>query len=257
MFPTYFHLAAYFASLTNGSTLTPVAAISDQVLSRTTANNYISPKPVKLYGWYPAGVSISDAQINTPSLRYVGLPFAGQLNAALVVPSPPTLAWWGETGVRIPEVDEIQMLHSLGGAAPENEFSLLWLMSQFKPITPGPTFRLKFTGAIVAVAGTWVAGTLTPFSTLPQGTYDVVGLDVVGANLIAGRLIFPGSTWRPGVLARNLISSVPHPHMVDGSLGCFGTFKSVNLPNLEILSSGANTVQTVYMDVVRTGDFQP
>lgn len=257
MYPTYFHLAAYFGSLTNGSTLAQVPAVADQVLTRTTANNFVLPKPGKLWGVYSAGANITDAQINTPSLRYVGLPFVGFLNTSLTVPSPPALTWWGELGPRIPEVDEIQLSHSLGGAAAENELDLVWFGMAYKPVTPGPQYRLKFTSTITASAGTWVSGTLSPASTLPQGTYDVVGMDCIGTNLVGARLIFPGSFFRPGVLCRNASNGIPPRQMVDGELGCFGTFKSVNLPNLEILSSGANTAQTTFLDLVRVGDFQP
>jgi hypothetical protein len=255
VYPTYWHLAAYSASLTNNSTLTPVAALVDQVLTRTTANNYILPQPGRLMGIYSAGVSITDAQINTPSLRYVGLPFVAFLNAALTIPSPPALTWWGDMGPPIPKVDEIQMLHSLGGAAPEQEFDLLWFKFATVPPAAGPIYRLKFTATITAVANAWTTGAISPFSTLPQGIYDVVGMDCVGANLVAARLIFPGSFFRPGCLGRQSASSIPSYLFTAGNLGTWGTFASVNLPNLEILATGANTAQTLFLDLIRRGDY--
>jgi hypothetical protein len=257
VYPTFWHLAAYFASLTNGSTFAQVAAVNDGVLTRTTANNFILPKPGKIVGAYSAGVSITEARINTPSLRYVGLPLIGFLNAALVVPSPPALTWWGDNGPPIPTVDEISIEHSLGGAAPENEFTLLFIQFEKRPVPAGPTYRLEFTGTITASAGTWVSGAMTPTSTLPQGSYAVVGMDCVGTNLAAARLIFPGSFFRPGCLCRNSKTSLPSYLFTNDSMGLYGTFKSVNLPNLEVFSIGANTAQTVYLDVIRTGDWTP
>lgn len=256
MFPTFWHLAAYSASLTNGSVFAQVAAVNDQVLTRTTGNNFILPRPGKLVAAYSAGVSITEARINTPSLRYVGLPLIGFLNAALVVPSPPAFTWWGDNGPPIPTVDEISVEHSLGGAAPEQEFSGLWFQFDKRPVPSGPTYRLEFTGTIAAVANTWVAGAVTPTSTLPQGTYAVVGMDVVGTNLLFARLIFPGSFFRPGVLCRNAKTSLPSYLFTNEAMGLYGTFKSVNLPNLEIMSTGANAAQTLYLDLIRTGDFQ-
>lgn len=256
MYPSYFHLAAYSASLAFGSTLTPVAALTDQVLTRTTANNYILPEPGRLLGWYAAGVSISDAQLNTPSLRYVGLPFCALLNNSLTIPSPPAITWWGTAGPPLPKVDEIQILHSLGGAANEQEFSLLWF--QFRAIQPaaGIIYRVKFTATIATVANTWTSGSISPFATLPQGVYQVVGGDCIGANLVAWRLIFPGSFYRPGALGRNAVGNVPYYPFLAGGLGVWGQFASVNLPLLECLATGANTAQTLYLDVIRIGDYQ-
>lgn len=256
MYPTYFHLAAFFGSLTNNTT-SNVPVVTDNVLTNTSSNTFATPKPAKLVGMYSAGANITDAQLNTPSLRYVGLPFVGVLNTALVVPSPPNVAWWGQNGPTIPEVDGIQVAHTLGGAGPENESSLIWLNYGYKPIGGGPNYRLKFTGTITAVTGAWAGGAMTATSVLPQGTYDVVGMDVIGTNLLAARLVFPGSFFRPGVLCRNTLAAIPDDSMTDQRLGCFGTFKSINLPNLEILSTGANTAQTIYLDLQRTGDWTP
>lgn len=257
MFPTFWHLAAYFGSLTNGVNNQPVPAVTDQVLTKTTSNNLILPRPGKLVMAYSAGVSITESVINTPSLRYVGLPFLAFLNAALVVPSPPALVYWGDNGPPIPVVDEVSVQHNVAGAAPENEFAALWFQFGKMPVPGGPTYRLQFTSTITAVAGSWVSGAMTPVSTLPQGTYAVIGMDCVGANLALARLIFPGSFFRPGVLCRNAKNLIPSYLFTNETMGVYGTFKSVNLPNLEIMSIGANAAQTTYLDVIRTGDFTP
>ena len=254
MFPTFFHLAAYSGSLTNNTT-SPVPAVNDTVLTKTSGNNFILPQPGKLMGAYSAGVSITEAQINTPSLRYVGLPFVAFLNASLTIPSPPALTWWGDSGPPIPKVDEIQMIHTLGGAAPEQEFDLLWFKFANMPMTGGPIYRLEFTSATVTVANTWTNGVILPTSTLPQGVYDVVGMDAVGTNLVAARLVVPGSFFRPGCLARNAKTSIPSYLFTAGNLGVWASFASVNLPSVDFLATGANTAQTVYLDLIRRADY--
>lgn len=256
MFPTFWHLAAYYASLTNGTT-TANTIVTDQVLTPSGTTGFILPRPGRLRMAYSAGVSLTAVQINTPSLRYVGLPYVGPVNAALAVPSPPNVTDWGEMGPPIPTVDAISAVHTLGGGAPEVEFTGLWFSFGNATIPAGPIYRLRFTAAIVGVAGSWVTGALTPDTTLPQGTYSVVGMDAFGTNLAFARLIFPGSFFRPGVLARNTTSAVPFRGFTNGDMGVYGSFKSINLPNLEILAIGANTAQTVFLDLVRTGDWTP
>lgn len=251
---TFWHLAAYYASLTNGSTNAAVAAVQDNVLTRTTANNYILPQPGKLFAMYSAGVSITRARVNTPSLRYVGLPYGGLVNATLAVPSPSNITVWGDNGPMLPTADEISVEHTLGGAAPENEFSLLWFQFQNRPITMGPTYRILFTAAITGVTGAWASGVMTPDSTLPAGRYAIVGMTAFGTNAVAMRLIFPGGGYRPGCLCVNANNGVISRLFSDGTMGLYGTFDSVNIPTLEVFAIGANTAQTVFLDVVRIGN---
>lgn len=257
MYPTFWHVAAYSASLTNGSTNVANTIVSDQVLTPSGTTAFILPKPGKLYAAYSAGVSLTSVRINTPSLRYVGLPFVGPVNLTLTVPSPPNVTVWGDNGPTLPVVDAISAEHTLGGGAPEQEMTAIWFKFGGAPVPGGPVYRLRFTATITAVANAWTTGALTPDSTLPQGTYSVVGMDAFGTNLVLARLIFPGSFFRPGCLARNATGGVPEEIFTDGSMGVYGSFKSVNLPNLEILATGANTAQTVFLDLVRTGDFSP
>lgn len=257
MYPTFWHVAAYWASLTNGSTNVANTIVSDQVLTPSGTTAFILPKAGRLRMAYSAGANLAAVRINTPSLRYVGLPFVGPVNLALAVPSPPNVTDWGDMGPPIPPVDTISAEHTLGGGAPENELTALWFSFGHGSVPGGPVYRLRFTATITCVAGTWVTGALTPDSPLPQGSYTVVGMDAFGTNLALARLIFPGSFYRPGVLARNTTGTVPYRGFTDGSMGAYGSFKSVNLPNLEALSTGACTSQTVFLDLVRTGDWTP
>lgn len=257
MYPTFWHVAAYFASLTNGSTNVANTIVNDQVLTPSGTTGFILPKPARLGAAYSAGANLTAVRINTPSLRYVGLPFIGPVNTTLTVPSPPNLTVWGEHGPLLPTVDAVSVEHTLGGAAPENELTVLFLRFGHSPFPGGPVYRIRFTGTIAGTAGTWQSGAITPDSVLPQGTYSVVGMDLFGTNIVAGRLIFPGSFFRPGALARNATSGIPDRFFTDGSMGVYGSFKSINLPNLEIFCSGANAAQTLFLDLVRTGDYTP
>lgn len=250
---TYWHLAAYSESLTNGLTNTAVDALLDNVLTRTAAGNFILPQPGKLAGMYSAGVNLTRARVNTPSLRYVGLPFGGLINATLATPSPPNLTWWGDNGPTIPTADEISVEHTLGGVAPEQEYSLVWFQFNRREVPAAPTYRILATATITATANAWTSGNMTLDSTLPAGRYAVVGMTAFGTNLNAARLIFPGGGYRPGCLSMNANNGVALPHFTDGRMGVYGTFDSVNTPTLEILASGANTAQTVFLDLQRIG----
>lgn len=256
MWDTNFHLGAFFANLTNGSTNAAVAAVQDNWLTRTVAATFTLPRPMRLRAAYSAGVSLTRARINTPSFRYVGLPYVGPVNLTLTVPTPPNVYDYGQNGPTIPTVDDIVAEHTLGGAAPENELTLIWLQDKEIAVPYQAEYRIRYTGTITGSAGTWVSGTMTPDQTLPNGRYAVVGMDAVGTNLVGARLLFANGGPRPGCLARNAVGGVPFLLFSNGSLGVYGTFDSLAQPNLEIFVSGANTAQEVYLDLIRIGPHQ-
>lgn len=251
------HLAAWFASLANGSTNLANTAVNDGVFTPSGTTGFLLPRPAQLRAAYSAGVSITGARFNTPTFRYVGLPSVGPLNVTLTVPSPPNLTDYGAMAPTIPVADAITVEHTLGGAAPENELTLAWFQFGFRAVPSGQRYRLRFTGTITAAAGTWVNGAMVPDQTLPQGVYGITGMDAMGTNLVAVRMLFPGTTWRPGCLARNTVGGVPDKLFTNGDLGLWGTFNSVNTPTFDVFSSGANTAQTIFMDVVRLRDAMP
>lgn len=253
MWDTYFHLCAFFASLTNGSTNAAVAAVQDNWLTRTVASTFTLPRPMKVRLAYAAGVSLLRTRINTPSFRYVGLPYVGPINLTLAIPSPPNIYDLGDNGPTIPTVDDLVIENSLGGAAPENEFGLIWLQDRMVSSPGQAEYRIRYTATITGVAGSWVAGTMTPDQTLPNGRYAVIGMDAIGTNLAAARLIFAGGGPRPGCLGRNAVGSIQVPVFTSGQLGVYGSFDSIAQPNLEVFAIGANTAQEIYLDLIRIG----
>jgi hypothetical protein len=253
MWDTYFHLCAFFASLTNGSTNAAVAAVQDNWLTRTVANTFTMPRPMKARAAYSAGAFLQRARINTPSFRYVGLPYVGPVNQTLTVPSPPNVYDLGDNGPLIPTVDDISIEHSLLGAAPENELTLLWLQDRMVSSPGQAEYRIRYTAAIAGVTGQWASGTMTPDQTLPNGRYAVIGMDAIGTNLVGARLIFAGGGPRPGCLGRNAVNGIYNTLFTSGALGVYGTFDSLAQPNLEVFVSGANAVQEIYLDLIRIG----
>lgn len=250
----YFHIAAMRASVTNGTTNSGLTAVTDQILSVNSAGQFLLPQKMQLRLGAGGSANVSRLRINTPSLRYIALPYIAPVNSGLTVASPPNVANYGENGPMLPPADALVVEGTHSGGAPEVMWSVIWLRDGFRPTTPGQLYRMRLTASITGAAGTWVSGSMTPDQTLPSGVYDINGMDVFGTNLIAARLIFPGGNWRPGCLCRNAVTSIQRPEFINGELGCYGTFDSVNLPNLEIYVEGANTSQEIYLDVVRTGD---
>lgn len=254
---TYFHLAAYRGSVTNGTTNTAIAGVPDNILTRDASNNFLSPNGMKIKYGEAGGVNVSRSRINTASLREVALPYIDPVNTGITIQSPPNLADFGDYGPQPRAADSIAVESTHSDVAPQIMWALLWMMFGRREPTPGKEYRTRFTATITGVVGSWASGAITLDQVLPAGIYQITGMDLFGTNLIAGRLIFPGGGWRPGCLARNTVSSVPHMRFTDGSLGVYGEFNSVAMPQLEIYVEAANTSQEGYLDLVKVGDYAP
>lgn len=249
---TYWHLCAYESTIALNAVLGQISAINDSILTILN-NSFILPMPGDIVFAAGFGVTMTDLQINTPSFRQVGLPQIGPINAALAVPSPVNIWDLTQTPLRIPRVDTLEMDASNSGAAAAM-VAFLGISWGRRPTPPGVVYRLKATATITAIANTWTSGSLTMTTNLPQGQYAVVGMTAFGTNLLGARLIFPGASWRPGCIAINTLQGIPHGVFTGEELGLWGIFENVNLPNLEIFANGANTAQTVWLDIVRIGD---
>lgn len=254
---TYFHLAAYRGSLATGSTNVALTGVLDSVLSRDASSNFLAPGGSKIRLGATGGTNIQRSRINTASLREVALPYIAPVNNALTIPSPPNLADLGDFGPQPRPADSISIESTHSDAGTQVMYALLWLSFGRKEPTPGKEYRTRFTATITAVAGSWVTGGITLDQVLPAGIYQIVGMDIFGTNLLAARLIFMGGGWRPGVMARNAVASIPHSVFTDGRLGVFGEFNSVAMPQLEVYAEAANSAQEGYLDLVRVGDYQP
>lgn len=250
---TYFHLAAFRGSVTNGTVNTAIAGVLDNILARASSNNFLAPPGGRIRAAYAGGVNASRARINTPALRQVGLPYIAPLNTGVTAPSPPNMADFGDNGPLPAEADEISVESTHTDVAAQIQFALMWLKFGRKEQAGGQEYRVRGTAAITGVVGSWASGAITLDQVLPSGIYQIVGMDAFGTNLLGARLIFQGGGWRPGVLARNAVNNIPHPIFTNGALGVFGEFDSVAMPQLEIYVEAANSSQEVYLDLIRLG----
>lgn len=248
---TYFHLGAFRGSVTNGTTNTAIAGVADNILTKAASGAFFAPPGGRIRWASAGGINASRARINTPVLRMVGLPYIAPLNQTVAAPSPPNLADYGQFGPAPFATDEVSVESTHTDAAAQIQYALMAF--SFGRVEPGSgmRYRLRWTAAITGVVGSWASGALTFDQTVPAGDYQIIGMDAFGTNLLGARLIFPGGGWRPGVLARNAVNSVPHDMFLRGDLGCFGQFNNTAIPQLEVYVEAANSAQEGYFDVIK------
>lgn len=245
-----FHLSAMRASVAVGTTFAAITRVSDQQIA-DNGTSFLSPEMASIRFAAAGGTNISRSRINTAAMREVSLPEIAPLNNALTIPSPANLADFGSVGVRPNRGDAVGVdaIHTDAGA--QVMYALLWWsFGRWNP-PGGKEYRVRFSSAITAVVGSWAGGSITFDQNLPGGKYVVTGMDIFGTNLLAARIVFPGGGYRPGVMARNAITGVPRPEFTNGSLGAFGEFDALAIPQIEVYAEAANTAQVGYLDLVK------
>ena len=243
-------LASYTNDLAQDASNVALGAITDQAVNISNGRyQFIQDVQIKAaLGLIADGTNL---RINTPSLRRITLPSIAPIQAAVAPSDWPPIIYYDEYGPIIEKTEELSLEASRGGAGAGDAFAFLWCQYAKRMAPPGAIYTLRATSTITVAEGAWAAGNITLDQTLPAGRYAVVGMAAYGTNLLAARLIFPNQTPRPGVVAQQAAGQWNDDMMRMGRFGLFGEFVSYAQPMLECIGSGANTAQTVFLDVVK------
>ena len=246
-----YHLACYKGAVSANASNFDLPAVPDNVLTISN-NHYILTQSARVKLAYAQAASITLARINTPKLRATSLPYIEPLRVGTLPGNLPPVAVYDNNQLNLDPIDEIAIEIS-NDLASSTEVTIagLFLEMSNTPIPQGPSFTIRATSSFTATDGAWTSGAVVFDQVLPAGRYAVIGLRVIGANLVFGRLIFPGGVYRPGTLASDDPSESDGNIVRQGNCGLLGEFDSVAQPQLEVFSNGANTSQTVFMDVIR------
>lgn len=247
-------LAAFYASVVNGTALGAVAGVADQSLVSDSSSRIKVPGPWKLLAALGIGVNLSRVQIDSPSLRNVFLPEVYPNVAAAAPPATLQITCPREDAVQFVSGDFFFPRVSRAGADAQPVAVLAWIGPQFVPAPPGRTFSLWGTSTPTLTAGTWVLSNPVWDQQLPVGTYNVVGMTVIANDAFGARLVFPGGAqFRPGVVVTPAYGNIQaeNPFRM-GEFGLFGSFAYDAPPQIEVLgiAAGAEAVVTI-LDLVK------
>lgn len=247
------HLCAFASSIAQDAALASIGTLADQLLTQNSSTAYTFARPLKLLRAYVRGNSASRAQYDSPTIRLIGPPEIQPIDTAAAPPNLPPINKYDDAAFTVPPLDPLGVKISRAGVGAATCQALLWVGEQYQGEQKGPCFPVQATGAITASTSAWTAGALTFGQALPTGRYRIIGMSAQGTNLLAARLIFPNQTYRPGVLAQDAAGEYDHEWFRRGAFGVFGEFDSVAPPTLEVLAFGANTSQTIWLDLQPVG----
>lgn len=252
-----FHVCAFYKNVPNGTAVTDVAPIADDIIAINPATTrFFVNSDILVFAAYAGGTSLERARIYTPwklpnEIRPV--------NTAVLPSSVPPVASWLSTPVRIPAGQDIILdaVHSNAGA--QDVIAVALLTSD--GLVPRPegellTLRLDFAaGSFVAGLRAWTEPPVTAVQweyALPPGRYAIVGSEFVSTTAIAHRWIVPGTNFRPGGLSQQSMSGIPSDYQMNGTLGNWGVFTSPLMPRFEMLCNATDAAvnMRVFLQVI-------
>jgi len=247
------HVSVYAASVANGVTDTVLAAVADQAIN-VIDSRYQFPQSREILRAFAAVPDGTAVRLSSPSYNRGLQPVIDPIDAdATPGGDLPAVVDYSRRGPDIPRLENFGPLVTRGGAGAADCFVTLWHTSGFQSAPAGKVVTIRGTGNANGASLAWRLGSFTPDQSLPNGRYAVVGARVTGANCLIARLVFPGQWDRPGVICNVSPSAWIYPQFRFGSGGLFGTFTNTNLPQVEIMGTGAVAAQVISLDLIQVG----
>jgi len=241
-----FTTVAYHKAAQNAA-LAAIQPIADPHVT-VKGDDLTVPELNQIVGALFCGTVPVQAQLQSPSLRSIFLEDVSVINSSESFASMPNkFQDYREDPLPLVTAEKLNvyMIMTADGRA------LVWLADG--PIAPahGAIRTIRAVPDAHGAEDVWTNSTLTLGQTLPAGRYQVVGLRVIGTNLLAGRLVFVGYSWRPGVPASTLLAGDDFPMFRRGKFGVFGEFEFDQPPSVDLLGSGVSASEQIWLDLIQ------
>lgn len=246
------HVSANYGTVAQTAEI-DLPAITDSYF--TIQNSHFLPQRTsKILFAASMGTLLTRSRISTPTLNVITSPYVRDISPALNVGNPQIFANYSLDPLQVSALEEVVVYHVDSAATSESNASILgWDMGQVAQ-PAGTVFTIRGTGVATLTAGAWTnIGTITWQNQLPTGLYAIVGAIFQSAGAIAGRLVLENTPYRPGGLAIITITNRTDQLFRNGNLGIWGQFHNYAMPQVELLSSSADTTEEVYLDLQKIG----
>jgi len=246
------NVIAWSQLIDEGGQLVNLDAVTEQITNTEGKYIYVPPSSPNLIGFgVLLGSTGERARIVSPSIRALFPIDVSPVYRGLYGIDYHVIHLFPDAPIPLMPNEGLEAL-SLANPDSEEQHTVVALLAP-GALTPvkGNVFTIRATASINAQVGKWSSGEISLGQTLPSGRYQLVGARVEGNNLVAFRFILSGSTHRPGFFAVKSSDDPDHPLARRGGLGVWGEFDHFTPPALEVLASGPNTSQVVYLDLIK------
>lgn len=248
-----FTLVGWSQSQDTSGVLTGVNALADPHV-RVVSKDIIVPTLNQLIGVYALGATISQAQLQSPSMRRI---FNLDVRPIEIAANPKTYPAYLDllpNPIHLQTDEALDAFVAETAAGAELETVLAWLGDGNYGLPAGDVDTVRATGATTLVANAWTNVSLTFSQSLPAGRYAIVGCRGESTGLIAFRLVGVGYNWRPGAIGFASGGLVDEPRFraeAYGKLGTWMEFAHNTPPTIDCLSTSADTSEVFHLDLVK------
>ena len=244
-----FTLVAWYESTTEAKTTYAINAVADPHLRVSDDDIWVPSALPMLAGCIFMGANLTEARIESPTLRTLTpidvLPFelavkpSSNPKAVLQPAAPKT-------------VGATEALNAKISAGAANKLCALAFLCDgpLAPVT-GEIFTVKCSTKITTTPYSWTNAALVFTQSLPSGRYAIVGMRAKAGNLIAARLVISGFAWRPGCIGCQAFNDIERPEFRHGRMGTWGEFDHDVPPTVDFLSQATDTDPAVWLDLIK------
>jgi hypothetical protein len=247
------HIAAYRSNVDQGGASSSLAAVVDAAVAVDAVGVRVPSALKNLVGaafFTGTTTAFTFARVESPSLRQLinqSLSTRGLITDDSKIQN---VSWFPDIPRVLEPNEALEFVSNTDAAGAIELHGLVWLADGPLQLAKGNIITTRATSAITAVNTGWTSGALTFAERLPYGNYDVVGIRCLGADGTAGRLIFPGLPYRPGVPMEQAENILEPGWFRYGKCGTLGTFDLNQPPTVEVFG-GASTAQVWYLDLIK------
>lgn len=247
-----FHTCALSVALSQTANVA-MTAIQDDIITRSaTTGAFILPEDMMLFGCQAMSATLNRVRFSSASLRQINQPHIRPIIRSALPRDLERIQVFLDQPFRLKANEELTLEATSDLAVgAETAFAILWFGVELAPIPPGDIITARCTAVATHVAAAWTTIAFTQDQTLPPGRYALVGSECISTTGIAHRWIIPNQFYRPGVLSGTAIGNRGVEIQNNRRFGSFGTFLNTALPQLQVLSSAADTADTIYMQLVK------
>jgi hypothetical protein len=244
------HISANFGTVAQ-TTEIDLPPVQDNFLIIQNAH-WLPQRQMQILFAAAMGTLLTRCRLSTPTLNVITSPYIRDVSPALNVGNPMIFANYAGDPLGLAALEELAVFQVDSAATSESNAAILGWNVQSMPQPAGTVFTIRGTATGTLVAGAWTTvGAVTWQNQLPNGTYAVVGAVFQSAGCIAGRLILENTPYRPGGLGIVSITNRTDLLFRFGNLGVWGQFHNYAMPQVEFISSSADTAEEIYLDLVK------
>jgi len=271
-----FHMEYFRSSLASGATdvLQQVTFVPTGVLAPSANGVQVSAFLPKLHSLFGVGAHLENISPQAASMLPLPYPNLAGNNVGTLINTPATV--WdfsrGPKPLRPTETFNIFASQTSGGAETETVFVQFTdgIVTPPPPLSTAPALNGNgmFTVAHATATTTLTANAFTQVTPildlpLPAGMYALVGARVMSAKALAFRIApINEPLWRPGGIAVQAPTQLDWPGQrylspLNGMISHWGvwfTFFQNTLPNVQIFSTAADTVEDMWFDLIKISD---